>query len=264
MDKVITKGVRGNIIKGEWQKLKGKAELSANYYATSKDILLLSKLMGDLGYAGTRAYIKTYGGKAHIVLKGYPGLRKIFTGTKYGLQNAKVVQLGLGKYGAVNAAKGGGVLTIILLSVYRVVDYFLTDTATLNQLIGTLATDVVKVGIATGASIAAASIAASTGFILALGPLAAIIVVGFGVSMLLEYADDRYHLTDKVIAALDEIEEKGIQKIIEEKKQTVIQNGKDIISNTVESVIDYAVESAQQSLINVINGLLRRSLIPRI
>ncbi len=39
----------------------------------------------------------------------------------------------------------------------HVADYFLTDNATLSQLIGTLATDVVKVGLATGASIVAAS-----------------------------------------------------------------------------------------------------------
>ena len=59
--------------------------------------------------------------------------------------------MGLGKTGAIAAAKQGGILTVVLLSAYRVVDYFLTDQATLSRLVGTLATDIVKVGIATGA-----------------------------------------------------------------------------------------------------------------
>ena len=167
MDCVIDKGVKGKLIKEDWIKLKSKVEFSANYIATGKDITLLGKLMGDLGYAGTKAYVKYFGGKPHVILKGYPGLRNILNGTKYGLQNAKVVQMGLGKYGAVQAAKSGGILTIIFVSAYRVIDYFLTDSATLNQLIGTLATDVVKVGLATGASIAAATFVASTGFVIA-------------------------------------------------------------------------------------------------
>ena len=161
MDNVFSAKATKKWTKEQWQKIKSKAEIGANYTAPVGDTVLLARLIGDLGYSGTKAYIKNYGGKAHIILKGYPGLRNIFTGTKYGLQNAKVIKMGMGKYGAVKAAKGGGVLTIVLLSIYRVVDYFLTDGATLNQLIGTLATDVIKVGIATGASIAAASGAAT-------------------------------------------------------------------------------------------------------
>jgi len=278
MDNVIINGVKGNIIKDQWKKLKSKLEFSANYYSTGSDIVLLGKLMGDLGYAGTKAYIKYYGGQPHIILKGYPGLRKIFTGTRYGLQNAKVIQMGLGKHGAVKAARGGGVLTIILLSVYRVVDFFLTDTATLNQLIGTLATDVVKVGIATGASIAAgigisaAGAALSTGaatgvlvgFIVAIGPLVAVIAVGALVSLALSYADEKYQLTDKVIAALDEIEEKGIQGIIEEKKQALINKGNAILNNATDSVIDYAIEKAQKIFVNTVNDFFRKLTTPQL
>jgi len=66
MDCVIEKGVKGNIIKDEWKQLKNKVEFSASYIATGKDITLLGKLMGDLGYAGTKAYVKYYGGIKHI------------------------------------------------------------------------------------------------------------------------------------------------------------------------------------------------------
>ncbi|MEJ2756300.1 MAG: hypothetical protein P8104_10845 [Gammaproteobacteria bacterium] len=137
-------------VKSAWQKLKGKAEIGASYYASADDLRTLSKLVGDLGSFTTKAYVKTYGGKPHIILKGYPGLRKVLTGTKYGIKNSKVIAMGLGKAGAIHAAKSGGILSIVLLSTYRVADFFLTDNVTLNQLIGSLATDIVKVGLATG------------------------------------------------------------------------------------------------------------------
>lgn len=258
MDCVIEKKVKGNIIKKQWKQLKGNIEFSTSYFATGKDIVLLGKLMADLGYAGTKTYLKYYGGKPHFVLKGYPGLRNILTGTKYGVQHAKVIKMGLGKYGAVEAAKGGGMLTIVLVSGYRVIDYFLTDSATLNQLIGTLATDVVKVGLAAGASIAvASSLSASAGVLLVFGPLAAAILVGVGLTMLLEFADEKYGVTDKVIAALDEISEKGITGIINEKKANIINKGEHFAGEVIESVIDYAVEKIENSMRNIIDNFFR-------
>lgn len=138
-----------------------------------------------MGGVGTRAYIKSYGGKPHIILKRHAGLRTILTGTKYGIQNPNVVTMGLGRAGAVSSAKIGGIVSVVLLSAYRVADYFLTDQTTLSQLVGTFATDVVKVGIATGASIIAATAIAGLTTV-AIGPILAVVVVGVGVSILLE------------------------------------------------------------------------------
>jgi len=99
--------------------LKGKVEFTANYTSTAGDIRTLTLLLSDLGYGGSRAYIKYFGSKPHIILKGYPGLRKILNATHYGVKNAKVVEMGLGKYGGLKAAKMGGGITIVLLTVYR-------------------------------------------------------------------------------------------------------------------------------------------------
>lgn len=82
--------------------------------------------------------------------------------------------------------------------------------------------------------------------------------------MLLEYADSKYKITDRVIAALDEIEEKGIKGIIEEKKRAVVRKGNEIVNEATESVIDYAIESAQRVLLNTISRYLRNSVMPRI
>jgi len=263
MDHVIQNGINGKNIKDQWARLKHKIEFTAGYYATGGDIALLGRLTSDLGYAGTQAYIKFYGGKSHVILKGHPGLRKILTGTKYGIQNAKVVKMGLGRYGAVQAAKSGGVLTIVLITAYRVIDYFLTDSATLGQLIGTLATDVVKIGIATGASIAAATGMAASGFLIAIGPLAAAIVVGVAVAWLLGELDQKYNVTEKVVAALDEMSE-SIQNTLLNTKQGIIETAENVVLSAVDSVIDYAVDRIQTILVNAARHALGNFSVPKI
>jgi len=153
MDKLITtmKNINTSQLKLEaWERIKAKVQFTANYFSAGKDIVLLNTLLADFGYVGAKAYLKAYNGVTHIILKGNPRLRKIFTGTKYRLNNAKVVKMGLGKLGAIDDAKGGGILTIILVTGYRVLDYFIRDDATLSQLFGALSTDIVKVGISTG------------------------------------------------------------------------------------------------------------------
>lgn len=247
MDAIVKSSSKGNLphIKNAWKKLKGKAEVGASYYASADDLRTLSKLVGDLGGFATKAYVKAYGGKPHIILKGHPGLRRVLTGTKYGIKNPKVITMGLGKAGAIHAAKSGGILSIVLLSVYRVADYFLTDEATLSRLIGSLATDVVKVGIATGASIGVASALVGAGVTLAIGPILAVVIVGVVASMALSMIDEQYGITDRVVAGLDEISESA-QSYAEQVKN----NLQDKANNAMTSVIDYVIDTSKHAAVN--------------
>jgi hypothetical protein len=257
MDAIVKSSPRANnkYLQQKWQKIRDKAELGASYYASADDMVTVAKLVGDLGGFATNAYIKNYGGKPHIILKGYPGLRKILTGTKYGIHNPKVVTMGLGKAGAINAAKSGGILSVVLLSAYRVIDYFLTDQATLSRLVGTLATEIVKVGIATGASIGAAYGMAAFGMAVAVGPILAVIAVGIITSMTLTALDNHYGITDRVVAGLDELGEdandyiRAFNKGIRDKADAV-----------TESIIDYAVEHTKRIIINTARHQLNRFL----
>jgi len=229
-----------------WSELKGKIEFGANYYATGSDIMLLRKLVSDLGSVTTKAYIKTYAGKPHIILKGYPGLRNVLTGTRYGIAHPKVITMGLGKTAVTTAVKSGGLLTVFLLTGYRIVDYFLTDQFTLSQLIGRLATDVVKVGVTVGASIAFASIIAGSTLALAIGPLVVAIVIGLAVSFGLTWIDDYYGITDSVVAGLDEM-----GNDVDGYMKQIRQNTRQQIDTAVDSVFDYAIESAQRIFVNM-------------
>lgn len=257
MDSIIKSSPKGNkpSVKAAWQKIKGKVGIGASYYASADDAVTMAKLVGDLGGVGARAYIKIYGGKPHIILKGHAGLRTTLTGTKYGIKNPKVISMALGKAGAVAAAKQGGILTVVLLSAYRVVDYFLTDQATLSQLVGTLATDIVKVGIATAASIGAAVVMG--GFTLAVGPILAVVAVGFGVSMLLEYADNSLGITNRVIAGLDELGESANNYINNQKQRALNATEK-----AAGQIIDHAIESARALAISWVKNKLREYLSP--
>ena len=262
MDAIIKSSAKGNkpSVKAAWQKIKGKVGVGVSYYASADDAVTMAKLVGDLGGVGARAYIKNYGGKPHIILKGHSGLRAILTGTKYGIKNPKVVTMGLGRAGAVSSAKIGGIVSVVLLSAYRVADYFLTDQATLSQLVGTLATDVVKVGIATGASIIAATAIAGLTTV-AIGPILAVVVVGVGVSVLLEYADNSLGITNRVIAGLDELGDSAESYLAEQKKKALNSAGQ-----AVNKVIDQAVSSARAIAIRWAQGKINEYLtsIPRL
>ena len=258
MDAIIKSSPKGKMpsVQQAWQQIKGKVEFGASYYGSADDFITLSKLIGDLGGFTTQAYIKNYGGKPHIILKGYPGLRKILTGTKYGIKHPKVITMGLGRAGAINAARSGGILSVVLMSAYRVVDYFLTDQATLNRLIGSLATDVVKIGIATGASIAVAW--AVGGFTVAIGPILAVVFVGIVSSYALGIIDTRYGITDRVIQSLDELDENANSYIARSR-----QNIRNTVNETAESIIDYAIDSVRQIIINVAQHQLDKFLSTR-
>jgi hypothetical protein len=249
MDAILQSQPQWQRINDDWQKIRKGAEFGANYYSTADGARMLGKLVGDLGAFGAQTYIKIYGGKPHIILKGSPGLRRILTGTRYGLQNAKVVAMGLGTAGAVHATKAGGILSVVLVSAYRVIDYFLTDGATLNQLIGSLAVDVVKVGITVGASIGGMAMLISAFpalATLAIGPLAAVVVVGVLSSWALSAIDKHYGITDKVIKALDEIGDD-----VESYYDNVTESLKKEANAALDSVIDYAIHSVQRTIIDM-------------
>ena len=59
---------------------------------------------------------------------------------------------------------------ILLISSYRIADYVLSDDQTLTRLIGSLATNVVKVGIATVAGTAAGTFVAGITTLVGFGP----------------------------------------------------------------------------------------------
>jgi len=72
---------------------------------------------------------------------------------------------------------------------------------------------------------------------------------------------EHYGITDRIVAGLDELGDDT--KIYLERKTQELQN---TASKAVESVIDYAIDSAQITVVNIVNSYLRKFTLhlPRI
>ncbi|ARU59472.1 multipass membrane protein [Oleiphilus messinensis] len=193
----------------------------AGFFPAGQDAVILAKLAQDMKKGGSylsKYTIKAHNGKTYIILKGYPGLRSIFTGTRYLANNSKVIQMGIGKEAVKGMIKSGGVFTLVLLSAYRVADYFIRDEATWHDIVGGMAVDIVKVGV----TISAASLA-MTGTALmvsvAIGPLVAAVFIGTMVAAGLEVIDYKYNTTTQVIETLRKLELEVLNNFEAQKRE---------------------------------------------
>jgi hypothetical protein len=191
----------------EWEAAKPYLKQGAQFVSPANDSVIAAKLLSEFGIKPNKMVIKQYGGKKYVVFKGYPGQRKIFRGTRYLTENPKVVRMAVGPKGVAKAVKGGFVVTVVLSVGIEVFDYFIRDTATLPELLGTVTGDLVKIGLS---SIAAAAAGLMVGSAAVLGttvaaPLIAAIGVGVITGILLEKIDAKVGATAALIKAYESV-----------------------------------------------------------
>lgn len=233
--------------------LRDGTRFLATYLATAGDLMVLRKLANDLGTPRGKVTFKTYGGKTHVIFKGHPGLRKILTGTRYGVTNAKVVSLGIGEKGVRQAVRKGGILSIVLITAWNITDFVLRDDATLGQFIGQMSTDVAKIGASTAVgAIAGAAVVGTAVGAFALGPLIVAVAVGIGVSLVLEYLDDKYGWTQKLQSYLDkkiDAVNARLRQIRRDAELIAIRSAAEVL----EELIDIASETARRRFLREID-----------
>lgn len=239
-----------------WKDYSDNWHTVANYFSATDDAMLIRKLVRETGIRG-RCYFKSYNGKLHVVFKGYPGLRRVLTGTKYGALHPKVVGLGIGKAGVAKSAKGGTIVSVVLLTVWNIVDYVIRDEATLGQMLGGIAGDVSKALIAGGVGYAAGSAAVALGMTVAAGPLVIAVVVGLGVGWALDALDEKYRFTERLQKQLDE----GIAEL-ERKKQALVARGQttafQFAGNVIDLIRDAAIAEGKRQIRDIFWKLLPR------
>ncbi|MFV0922507.1 hypothetical protein ACR720_05640 [Sphingomonas parapaucimobilis] len=239
-----------------WQDYSDNWHTIANYFSATDDAMLIRKLVRETGIRG-RCYFKSYNGKLHVVFKGYPGLRRILTGTRYGALHPKVVGLGIGKAGVAKSVKGGTIVSVVLLTVWNIVDYVIRDQATLGQMLGGIAGDVSKALIASGVGYAAGSAAVALGMTVAAGPLVIAVVVGLGVGWALDALDQKYRFTERLQKKLDE----GIAEL-ERKKQVLVARGRNTAfqaaGNLIDLIRDAAIAEGKRQIRDMVWKLLPR------
>ncbi|WP_032817351.1 PAAR domain-containing protein [Yersinia rohdei] len=188
----------------------GVGQVMVNYGVNGKDVVTTSMIISRLGDFGIRATVYVnHKGTELIKLTGYAGIRKVLTAPVFALKNPKVVDLGIGKYGLKNSIVSGARLTFYVAAAYRTLDFILNDATSLAEFIGSLATDVVKIGVASAVSWGIAALVV-TPFV-ALN-LVIVVAVGFVAVWGLTKLDDKFGVTDKVVAYIEAAQQEFVEK----------------------------------------------------
>ncbi|CFR15145.1 membrane protein [Yersinia frederiksenii] len=220
-------------------------QVMVNYGVNGKDVVTTSMIIARLGDFGIRATVYVnHKGTELIKLTGYAGVRKVLTAPVFALKNPKVVDLGIGKYGLKNSIISGARLTFYVAAAYRTVDFILNDATSLAEFIGSLATDVVKIGIASAVSWGVGALVV-TPFV-ALN-LVIVVAVGFVAVWGLTKLDDKFGVTDKVVSYIEAAQQEFVEKAREMKQgfwdlgamyaDRVLEKGKEVIEYEIRKYI---------------------------
>ncbi|WP_244858281.1 hypothetical protein [Pseudomonas sp. PP3] len=153
------------------------------------DAYNVGRLLSDIGGIGTKIRVLIKNGKRYVVLTGYPGLRNRLKGTRYGIRNAQLVEVGIGKYGIRGSSVKGFKLTCYVAVGIELLEWVFNDEAVLSDLFAGVGVELIKAGIATAIGYAAA-MAAGALFTAAAFPVAVGAVVVFGIGELIDQAYD--------------------------------------------------------------------------
>lgn len=233
-------------------------QVLVNYGVNGKDVVTTSMIISKLGSFGIKATVYiNHKGTELIKLTGYTGIRKVLNAPIFALKNPKVVDLGIGKYGLGKSIVEGARLTFYVAAAYRTLDFILNDETHLAQFIGSLATDVVKIGIASAISwgMGAAAVA-YVPFISA--PLVVVVGFGFLAAWGLNKLDGKFGITDKVVAYIEAAQQEFVEKA-REMEQGLWDLGAmyaDRMLDKGKEVIEYEIKRYLRDAIN--------NIIPRI
>lgn len=232
---------------------KVAAKAIADYFSPVQDLGLAIVVAKDLGRYVGKARIQNYRGVPYVIFKGNARSRQILTGTRYSLGNAKIVSLGIGKEGVRSAARKGGILSIVLVSAFNVIDFILNDKTTLSVFVASMAVDIgivvasTAVGLAVGAAAAGVTLIAG----LAVGPLLVVVGVTVLVSIGLGYLADKFQIKQKISAALDEAYDYKVAQLKGAKKK---------VENKVISITANIIEALAQRAANEFASRLSRAV----
>ncbi|WP_338805028.1 hypothetical protein WDV76_08000 [Xenorhabdus griffiniae] len=203
---------------GEFRKnTLGYAETAATYGVSVKDTYSVTILISKLGGFGIKAITFVRNGTEYIKLTGYPAIRKILNGTVYRLDNMKVIEAGLGKYGVNKGIVQGTKLNIYAAAAFRVIEQILSDEADAANFIGGLATDIVKAlvaGLLTkgGVALIGSVAALSAGWF-----VFAVVAIGIAATYIVTAIDSELGLTKKLQTALREYSNRVVKEDISGK-----------------------------------------------
>ncbi|WP_213999171.1 hypothetical protein [Arsukibacterium sp.] len=170
------------------------------------DLRFANQLIRELGLTG-KAVIKEVHGQSYVILKGHPGLREKLTGTRYLASNPKVIDLAIGQKRVTSAMVTGARLSIFISVPMTVLQFLIDEQSTLLRLVGTMASDLVKISLSAVVA-SAAGMVAGTLTTVAAGPIVAAIAFGIATALTLEYLDRTFGVTNALVNALESAKER--------------------------------------------------------
>jgi len=167
------------------------------------------KLVFNLKGLGIKAQPYVYKGVTYIKITGYASLRRIVNGTRYAVNNPKVLELSIGRAGIHHGIMSGARFCIYFSAAQRTLELIFSSEHDVATFIGNLTMDVAKVivtifitkiaveiGMAVGAALfGSAVLPISVGIML-------IVAVGFGITASLFKIDEYYKLSEKLISSI--------------------------------------------------------------
>lgn len=235
------------------------AQIVINYGLNIKDVVTTSMLVSQLGSFGIKATVyANHKGTELIKLSGYPGIRKILNAPVFAAKNPQIVDIGIGKYGLAKTIIEGARLTFYVAAAYRTVNFLMNDETSLAEFIGSLATDMVKIGIGS-AIVWGVGLVLVTPWIAA--NLAIVVVVGAVTSITLNALDDKFGITDKVVAYIESAQQEFANKAREQIKDTerdLIDLGAMFAESMLKKGREVVVEQIQRYIRNDLMSIQRR------
>ncbi|WP_047607014.1 PAAR domain-containing protein [Rahnella aquatilis] len=187
-----------------------------NYGTNVKDVVTTSMIISKLGSFGIKATNFTNSkGTELIKISGYPGVRKILNAPVFAVKNPKIVDLGIGRFGVTKSIIEGARVTFYVAAAYRTLDYILNDETTLSTFIGSLATDVIKIGIVSTVSFLAGAFVVTPFIVL---NLAIVVGVGFLAAWGLNQLDSKFGITDHTVKYIEHAQQEFVEKAREMEK----------------------------------------------
>lgn len=149
-------------------------------------------------------------GQTYIKITGYPGLRRILKGTRYGARNVQMIELAIGKRGFVGAIVSGIKCCIYFSLAWRGIELIFKSDYTLNDFLVDVPMDIVK-AIVSGVVIGfVGGIAMFFTSAVIVGPII-IILAGIFLNSELNSLDDDFQLSSRIKLLLH-------QALIEQRK----------------------------------------------
>ncbi|WP_340616397.1 hypothetical protein [Xenorhabdus entomophaga] len=150
-------------------------------------------------------------GVDYIKITGRRSVQKIITGSRYRLNDQRILKIGIGSKSIANGIVSGAKFCIYFSLAYRAVEFMTKDEYSLAEFLGNITVDAAKLLITTLLTAAIGKVA--SGYFLAagvsiIGVSAGLFFIGVGIGIALYYIDNELGISEKVIEAIREADEK--------------------------------------------------------